>query len=373
MPFMQLYTLAQDATSDTQPWWHVLIQGSFGLTVLFIFLTAVIGVIINQRKRDKCLKHMDDYHVTYIDNKGTVTWGDLAVFSKGLEINYDEQYLTRDQLIKASSLIYSTDLTNCNAICRVTSALTNKELQLRKKQIKKAFNPNIIRRTLRGFRNILNTLKDAFSKALSLLLGQLSKASPKGALTSQKGGIDQIGQMVLGVAGNSYEPLLERHIGRPVIMQTKFKTGDKEIISEFPGFLADYTDKYISLFNKSHEPIDSQELDINENISLPGCDIEFTKERLKLTPTGKEIIVVNWIQTSKRVISMGVAVTPTATLELSHDQSSSIKLSIERTRRIDMICPRQNATIYYGGDRIVAKQSLKDGIAPEVIADKIIK
>ncbi|QDU33847.1 hypothetical protein KS4_19060 [Poriferisphaera corsica] len=365
----QIFTLAQAAAEPAQPWWHVLIQGSFGLTVIFIFISAVIGVIVTQRKRDKCLKLMHDYHVSYINNKGEAMWGDLFVFSSGLEINYDKIHETRDGLLKASSLIYDIDLVNCSAICRVNSAQSAKENSAREKQIKRTFSPGLLRQCIRGFRNILNTLKDAFSKAFSLLLGQLSKASPQNALTGQQGNMDQIGQMVLGAAGNAYEPLLEKHIGRPVIMQTRFKSGDQEIITELPGFLADYTDKYVALFNRQHQPIKTQEVEVTDTHTSTYFAICRNENSIQVTATSTDLIVINWLQTSKRIINLQITLTPGSSVDLPHDNSQSVKFSIDQTRRVDIVCPRSNAVVYFGGDRTCVTPTTKDGSAPESIAE----
>ena len=54
--------LAQE-TSATSAWSNVF-SNVFGLTILFIFLSAIVGAIVSRRRKDRCLKLLDDYHVT---------------------------------------------------------------------------------------------------------------------------------------------------------------------------------------------------------------------------------------------------------------------------------------------------------------------
>ena len=77
---------------------------------------------------------------------------------------------------------------------------------------------------------------------MGTLIGQLSKANRGTALPSYKGGLEQIGQTLLGAAGNAYEPILERHIGKPVVLQLACPSLGESKSIEIPGFLVDYSD-----------------------------------------------------------------------------------------------------------------------------------
>ena len=64
----------------------------FYLTLLFIFVTAIITTVATKWARDKCLKFFNGYHVTVERVRGQTTWGGLKVFSTGVEIVYDSPY-----------------------------------------------------------------------------------------------------------------------------------------------------------------------------------------------------------------------------------------------------------------------------------------
>src|SRR6267378_1773175 len=61
----------------------------FYVTLLFIFLTAVVTTVFTKWARDKCLKMFHHYHVTLERVRGQTSWGRLRVFSTGVEIVYD--------------------------------------------------------------------------------------------------------------------------------------------------------------------------------------------------------------------------------------------------------------------------------------------
>ena len=54
------------------------------------------------------------------------------------------------------------------------------------------------------------------------------------------------------MAGDAYEPLLERHIGKPVILEL-LSPGEAGW-SEIPGYLVEYSNQFIAGFSMSEVP-----------------------------------------------------------------------------------------------------------------------
>ena len=75
----------------------------------------------------------------------------------------------------------------------------------------------------RGFRNFVNTLRDAFNAAIGAVVGQYQRMNPGSMIVGTQGqSVTQIGQTLLGkFAANAYEPLLEQYIGQPVILDVE--------------------------------------------------------------------------------------------------------------------------------------------------------
>jgi len=358
------------ASPAALPLWQVLLNNSFALTILFIFLTAIVAIVVKQWQKDKCLKLLHGYHVGYITTAGRVLWGDLIVYSKGLELVFDAPYRTRRGIVKTSALIFAKDMGQTLAICRSVDALSAHEKKLREQQIRRSYNPGPVRRSLRWTRNILNTLRDAFSKAMGTIIGQLTRKAP-GALASQQSDVNQIGQTLLGAAGNAYEPILERHIGRPVVLRLNNPAAENLPAIDLPGYLVDYTDQYVAVFNTHHEPIEQEKLQIDLGEQTPikktGYLIERAAATIRVQCTGPDVVIVRWIKTDKRYSELETPIVCGTSLELNTDGAASIELGLQRTRRVDIVCPREHASIDFGGnsmpdDPLIEKSH---GLAPE--------
>ena len=362
---------AAAAATPPAPWWQFLFDHPMFLTLLFIFVTAVAAVLIKQRKKDKCLKLFNDYHVSYLTIAGQIVWGDLIVFSKGLELTFDAPYLNTRGTLKTSAMIYESDLANCLAICRTEHGLTPGEQKSRRRQLRRAIRPSVPRRAWRWFRNLFNTLNDAFTKAFSTVLGHVASVktggAAKGVLTTHKGSVDQIGQTLLGSVGNAYEPILERHIGRPVVLEVASPADPDKKPFELHGYLADYSDKYIAIVNTEHHAIETIELDVNESVDRPGMKIALDPAHVAVTCVGPEPLVVRTVTAGAREYDLGVALTNGSTLRLARPADTPVKLDIERTRLLDVVCPRSQAAVHFGSDPAAddGRKRRPKGMAPE--------
>jgi len=248
--------------------------------------------------------------------------------------------------------------------------LTDLERATRRKQIRRSYRPNVLRRSLRWLRNILNTLKDAFSKALSAVIGQISKvAQPGGIMANQKGGVDQIGQTLLGATANAYEPILERHIGKPVVVEMQCPADPDKRVIDIPGYLVDYTEKWIAIFNEKHEPLERFDMHVTESLERTGVKVVVDGHKVKVSCVGPEVLVVRSFRVGDVAAKLDIALINGSTVALSRDDAAAMTLQLERTRRIDAVVPRSQATIYFGGEWFSAEESRaktkENGIAPE--------
>src|SRR5438309_6978066 len=82
----------------------------FYLTLLFIFVTAILTAVITKWSKDKCLKFLDGYHVTLERSRGQTSWGTLKVSSGGIEIVYDHAYVDVLGRRKTTAMLYPQDL-----------------------------------------------------------------------------------------------------------------------------------------------------------------------------------------------------------------------------------------------------------------------
>lgn len=347
------------------PWWQVLLNNSFSLALIFIFLVAIIGAVVRMRQRDKCLKLLRRHHVTYLATTGRIVWGDLHVYNQGLELAFDAPYQTREGVIKTSELIYESKLAECLAVCRSHNALTAREQRGRQRQVRRSFNPGIVRRTRRHIINFVNMIRDAVARAFSTVLGHLAATRPGSAvLTQQRTGLDQIGQTLLGAVARAYEPMLEKHIGRPVVLTMVNPADDKKRRLELPGYLVDYSDKYVAVFNVSHDPLEQIELVVAENIERPGLSVGLAEAAVTITSTGPDVLVVQSVAGGGQRRDLHVALLPGATLRLPREDDGLVTIRAQRTRQLDIVCPRSVGTVLFGGDPTIARAEWR-GLAPQ--------
>ena len=353
--------LGQQDTGASAPWFGL--DDVFWLTILVVFAVAIVAAFVRLLQKDKCLKLLDDHHVTFLAGGDRTIWGDLHVSSDGLELVFDAPYRTRRGFAKCTTLIHQDELNGCLAICRTVHGLVEAERRDREEQISNSFSPGFARRWARRLRNVINTIRDAFVKALGLAAGQISRARPiGGAVDRQKGQIDELGTTLVGVVGNAYEPLLERYIGRPVILE--LQTPQRSV--ELPGYLVDYSDRFVAVFNVEHTPVESIELEVTESLEREGLRIDRQGEKVVVTCEGEDALVVRRMRCGDSETDLAVVLIPGTSVRLSAPPGRPVALELERTCRIDVVCPRAVARIRYGSEGQGVGRSGWSGVAPAV-------
>ena len=345
-------------------WWHVLLDNALALTILIIFIAACIGAVLRQRRRDKCLWLLNDHHVTYLSCSGRVLWGDLTVFSKGIELGFDAAHPTRRGLLKSSVLIHADEMEDCFALVRLDAALTEAEHRQRVRQIKRTFRPGILRRGARVVRNQINTMRDAFNQAFGTLLEAVAKSRPGGAaLAGQES--KQVGKELVSTVGNAYDPMLERHIGSPVVLRISNPSRPDDPAFEFPGYLVDYSGKYLALFNVDHEAVEEFDIEVDSDVQREGMTVTVDTEHVHVTCTGPEALVIRKVTIGASEYELLVAMLPGSSLELSSsgDPEDRLTLTCEFTHRLDLICPRAIAVVCFGSEA-ATQVRFPSGLAP---------
>jgi hypothetical protein len=362
----------------------------FYITLLFIFLTAIVTAFVTKWSRDKCLKYFHRYHVTLERNRGQTIWGRLKVFSSGIEFLYDHPYVNPDGIRKTSFMIYQQELDQQRtAILRYHDELLEDEQARRQRQVEATFNPGPFRRFWRRIRNLINTLRDAFNAAIGTAVGQFQRVAPGSALTAQAGHVTQIGQTLLGRFANAYEPLLEQYIGQPVILEIADPIDPNNRVIEYAGFLAEYTQHFIAVFNVSHGTGAQIELalpDAEQADQLPPLPpppppgapppvlpepmlmhekmaVRMDGRRFRIQNTRRQPVVVRRLQREQfEPVELGVIIPPNAALDLPARDARGATLIIDVVRCLDIVAARRNATVRHAGE-LVERRGLIDELA----------
>lgn len=357
----------QDAAPPAQlvtPWWQVLLDNSLGIMLALIFLAAIIGAFVSQRQRDRCLKRFHHYSVTIAEQTGRAVWGMLKVFSNGVEIRFTEPgEPAADQPGKRSFLYYQTELAKLLTITRYLDEMTaGGELARRMRQLRKMARPGLPTRVGRKVRNFFSTFRDALVRSIGIAVAEVQKTSKHRALASGTGDITAIGTTIIGEVGYSYEPMLEQYFGRQVVAEIVNPADPDKRIVEIGGYLGEYSASHVLLVDC--------EATTRGVITVPEQGHRVLAQQLKAALDGRRITVRHLGTFAGRIVEVrfretrqtaDVPLVPggEATVELAAEPPSveTVEITVEVTRRFDVILPRAIAAVRHQATLPSAKRS----------------
>ncbi|MBD5781268.1 hypothetical protein IEN85_17340 [Pelagicoccus sp. NFK12] len=212
----------------------VLIWAPIGL----LFLTAIIGIVIERHRKDGCLKSFNGDFVFIKMKDGQFIWGKLRVFPSCLELTYDTPQPMGIGRSKASYVFYDKKIAEIERIYRPAPVAESQARREWEEEIADLRSLGFLKRIRRSIRNGYGMLKDAFSQSVGLLVGVVKQRSDT---MKQVGGSDkhatEVGQSLLKVLPHAYEPVFESYRGSLVVLESVSK-GE---IQETVGVLDDYT------------------------------------------------------------------------------------------------------------------------------------
>lgn len=342
---------ASEASPDTKSFGSFLLDNIFLLTMIFIFLSAFITAILKERARDRCLKDFGDYPIILeLENDNKVIWGVFSLYSNGIELHYKDSYRDFAGQLKTSFILYKDEWPGLMGIYRCAQDLDDKEKNRRKRDIRRTYQPSAFRRILRFLKNLFNTFRDAVNKSLGLIIGQAKRAMPSSRiLSTQDAAIKQIGESFVEYASHAYDAVLERLIGRKVVVETL----QHGALIEYIGILKEYSANFLEILSvdKSLEflfPLPPPDLSIechHINVRMRGNAVMFRNngktEALLLGLTGMDYDLT-WKTTLH----------PEESVEKILDKSppSGAKIKIQLSGEADLILPRLKARIRHRGE-----------------------
>jgi small nuclear ribonucleoprotein (snRNP)-like protein len=339
--FMLAETRIETAKEEISGFVKFLIDNPFGVALTLIFLVALVGAFAAARKRDRCLKKLRDYPVTVRDQAGRSIWGQLKVFSKGLELMYAQ---STENTKKQSILLYEPELTSLLAIYRFLDRLEGDVAARRNRQVRLLIQLRPAARLWRGIRNVLNTFRDAFVQVMGATLTQAAKTTPNPLLTAGQAPLTSLGTTIVGELGLAYEPILEQYIGSPVVLEFTNPADAEKRVNELRGYLAEYSEKYVLLVNVRHAFHDEAPLSAGGTQLLEGrLLLRIVEERLVIENRSAIAVTVEGITVSAETVTMSTPVPPLQTVEVPlppQARAGGAKAILAYERELDLIVPR---------------------------------
>ncbi|MCX4247072.1 hypothetical protein [Paraliomyxa miuraensis] len=338
------------STPALQSLWYTLLDNAFTLALLLVFAVVVASTLARRYRRDKCLTLLDDFHVTFADAKGRAQWGDLVVVPDGIEVRFDAAVVEAGGLAKGSALIFERAVRDGVGLCRSVDALTPAERLLREAQLQRCVRPGPVRLVLRALAGFVDALGDALSRAVMLAVAQVSSAvSFSTGFSQEPEDGDAHGPSLPRTRARAYEPLLERWLGRPVVVRL-WSAAAPEHPVDLPGHLVEYSADYLVVFNLEREVRGELELELRGAHRGDGFVVEWDAPTLWIHCTGPDVLVVESLTTAGGTTPIDCALLRGAYAELHIGDHESCTLRLHRTRRVDVVCPRARAIVTHGGE-----------------------
>ncbi len=321
------------------------------LTILVVIVVATILALVRVQKRDRCLTHFDGYHVTLAEKDGNVIWGRLDLRSTGMELHYPGPRRSKKGFWQQSFLYYRDQYEAMDGVYRSTAGLTDEQIEARRRYLMQTANPGIFRWLYRSTRNWVGMVRDALVQAVSLLLGAAkSRAQPAAVLTRDQERVSTLSEEIIGHAGNSFDPLLERHLFTRVIVNVT-RQGERY---SYCGYLADYTSKFLEIIdaqvNSSEDEFDVMTLKPGE-VPVEGLEIEVEDDKLTVeNKTGKVLLLHKLIHDGEER-SLGAVIPEgfTASLRVGTQfDAEKLEVLVGSALRVDLLVPRSHAIVRHG-------------------------
>jgi len=318
--------------------------------VAAVFALALLGKTLRTFGKDPCLKFLDEFHVSLIDSKGKVHWGEMGLTSQGMQLHFDATGIDERGLSKCGVIVFPRELSEMVALCRSTHGITDAERELRDEQVRLVLEPTLWTRMKRALKNAFGMVRDAIIDSISLVFGQMG-TSPHRTVAALAGGqrqVAEVGGAILDLGARAFEPLLERLVGKPVIARVGMP-GDRN--AYFPGYLAEYNEKYLVVVNPSHDPEESLRLTPGDERS-PGIRVAFDKGCIDVEFVGDDSCVVKRVVGRNASIDIGATLLPGTKLSLRLPRGFDIDcVELDRTRRFDFVCPRSRSQVRFSSTR----------------------
>ena len=287
------------------------------LAILLLLVFATMLALLQARRRDKCLKDFEDYHISLAEKGGDLTWGQVQVFTTGLEIVYVEPIQAKQGHLERSFIFYREQYEAMDALYRYPQGLTQAEQERRRQVIAQTANPSAWRKLRRRLRNWISMVRDALVQAASLVIGAAKARAPGSAvLGSQEAQIKSLSSEIIGHAGNAFDPLLERHLFRQVVLEL---TRDGRTFS-YCGWLKDYTSQFIEIVdafaNTGHEPLPLDGYHPGDE-RCEQVPIRIDAGRLYITNESDQMLYVQHVEAEAWRRSIGCVLPPGFTADLT--------------------------------------------------------
>ncbi len=319
------------------------------LTILVLLALATALAILRARRRDRCLRALDGFHVTLAEQGGDAVWGRARVYATGIEIEYPKAVVAREGHLERSFLFYRDQFGTMAALYRCPEGLPPDEQARRSAMIERTANPGLLRRGARWLRNWIGMVRDALVQAVGMLIGAAKTQAPGSAVfSSQEQNVKTLSSEIIGHTGNAFDPLLERHLFTQVVVEI---TADG-VTRNFCGWLKDYTSEFIEVLDAYANTPDTRPRPVRPYTpgadELPHLDVRIDGGRLRVTNQSERIFYVEKVTAASWTHPVGAVLPPGYTADVTLPPAcdpETVRAWAGTADRVDMVVPRRHALV----------------------------
>lgn len=332
---------------------------SLFITIGLIFVVTSAAGYLRSRITDRCLRSFDRFTVTLQKTDGKRVWGRMELCSGGIEFSFPQR--EGSDAVKASYLLYAGEYKLIQALLRFADRLTDTERGLRDADIARSFRPGPVRRLGRRLRTFLGSATETLRDVLAFVVGRVQKMQDRYVAAEGTTTLTKLGGSVLTEVSSVHDPLLEKHVGRKVIVEVI--EGDE--IHEHAGIFKEYSAEFLLLLDVEYPHAWTLDVGPGESVDSAGVAIEADDGGLRITNGGDRPVLVLSRENSAGVQDVDALIDAGGTITLRAGGAGRTRLRLQTVRDLDMIVPRSRSTVRHRAERP------GDGAEPESMWDVV--
>ncbi len=301
----------------------------FVLTIILIFAAGILVSVLRTTVKDPCLKDFRKDNLIILMKNDRPVFGRLELRSSGLILHYKDPYKNTDHY-ESSFIIYKNEYAAIKNVIKIIDDLD--EAEKKRRSIRSLLIERSLLSTIRRFfRNVFALLRDSIVDTFRLFVG---RTSPKSSVLSSGGTyINKVGESFVDYVGNSFDPILEKLIGKEIIVEV-IENGEWK---EFVGVLRNYSKDFLEVLSIKM-PV-TLDFPINENVLKNfNITVDYKKDKKSITK--------NLRQSSIKVAINGITevIEPGKCIEVENfSTAKSVLVTIDE--EMDVIFPRSDAIV----------------------------
>ena len=161
--------------------------------------------------------------------------------------------------------------------------------------------------------------------------------------------MQNMGNQLIGFPGNAWEPMLERLLGKPVVVELQTDSMGEEPMS-LSGYLAEYSSKYVAIFTTHKDQGETESLHLSPEFSHRDFDLSEVDGKWQLKSKALRPWIIERHEWDGNSRNVGSILAKGSSVILAQTQQPSV-VQARELKEIDAVLSRAHAVVRYSGSR----------------------